>query len=156
MQLTRTDEKFYPRLFHYLKNEVPKLIQNIKIAKALLKYGQIKKSTLSQVLGYGSGPFVKVAPIMGACGEFSPGVNSNELRVNASLVARFEQNPNDRVLLQTLGATILHELVHWGDDQDGQDYPGEEGELFEKHVYQLAQHHCSHFYPSLIKKGIVF
>lgn len=156
MQLTKADEQFYPRLYHYLKSDMPKLRHHTKIAKALLKYGQIKKSSLARVLSYGSGPFVKISPIVGACGEFSPGINSNELRVNASLVRRFEINPSDRVLVQTLGATLLHELVHWGDDQNGLDYPGEEGELFEKHVYQLAQHHCSHFYPSLIKKGIVF
>ena len=40
---------------------------------------------------------------------------------------------NDRVYL--VGVTILHELTHWGDDQDGVDRPGEEGEEFEIKVY---------------------
>jgi len=78
------------------------------------------------------------------------------MRLHKSLVEKFEKSSGDRVLLKTVGATILHELVHWGDDQDGVDYPGEEGELFEKHVYKLSQHHCSYYYPSLIKKGVVF
>ena len=73
-----------------------------------------------------------------------------------SLVDQFERSSGGNVLLQTIGATILHELVHWGDDQDGVDYPGEEGELFEKHVYNLTQHHCSQFYPHLIRKGVIF
>ena len=34
-----------------------------------------------------------------------------------------------------LGATILHELAHWGDDQDGKDIPGEEGNMFETAAY---------------------
>jgi len=33
------------------------------------------------------------------------------------------------------GVTILHEFTHYGDDQDGEDIPGEEGEHFEKAVY---------------------
>jgi hypothetical protein len=34
-----------------------------------------------------------------------------------------------------LGVTILHELVHWGDDRDGVDREDEEGEEFERLVY---------------------
>jgi hypothetical protein len=34
-----------------------------------------------------------------------------------------------------LGTTILHEYVHYGDFQDGVQYPGEEGDLFELYVY---------------------
>ena len=32
-------------------------------------------------------------------------------------------------------ATLLHELVHWGDWQDGKDQDGEEGNLFEIAAY---------------------
>ncbi|MCH7559811.1 MAG: hypothetical protein IIC67_00320 [Thaumarchaeota archaeon] len=34
-----------------------------------------------------------------------------------------------------VGVTILHEYVHYGDNIDGVDYPGEEGQLFEIDVY---------------------
>ena len=33
---------------------------------------------------------------------------------------------------------------------------GEEGELFEKHVYKMGQHHCAHYAHDLQKKGVVF
>jgi hypothetical protein len=33
---------------------------------------------------------------------------------------------------------LLHELVHWGDDQDGVDRPGEEGKEFERRAYGTA------------------
>jgi hypothetical protein len=156
MKLLIADEKKYPKLYYYLKNDIPKLSSHVKISKALMKYGQIKKSNISTVLNYGSDPIVKVTSLVGACGEFTPNTKSNELRLHKSLVERFEKSSGDMVLLRTVGATILHELVHWGDDQDGIDYPGEEGSLFEKHVYKMSQHHCAHFYPSLVKKGVVF
>ena len=156
MKLTKTDEKLYPNLYSYLKKDVPKLIGHAKVSRALRKYGQIKKFGLLIVLNYGTGPLVRVTSLAGACGEFTPNAKSNELRLHKSLVERFEKSSKDRVLLQTVGATVLHELVHWGDDQDGVDYPGEEGELFEKHVYNLSQHHCAHFYHALLKKGVVF
>lgn len=156
MKLSATDEKLYPKLYYYLKNDIPKLRSHMKISKALMKYGQIKKAGIPTVLNYGTGPIVKVTSLVRACGEFTPNTNSNELRLHKSLADRFEKSSGDMVLLRTVGATILHELVHWGDDQDGLDYPGEEGELFEKHVYKMSQHHCAHFYPSLIKKGVVF
>lgn len=34
-----------------------------------------------------------------------------------------------------IGVTLLHELIHWCDDQDRIDRPGEEGEEFENLVY---------------------
>jgi len=37
--------------------------------------------------------------------------------------------------LKLLKVTAQHELVHYFDDQGGVDYPGEEGELFEKAVW---------------------
>lgn len=156
MRLSKADERKYPKLHYYLKNDIPKLSRHPKITNALMKYGQIKNQSLYIVLKYGSGPIVRVTTLVRACGEFTPNIKSNELRIHKSLVEKFEKSSGDRILLRTLGATILHELVHWGDDQDGIDYPGEEGELFEKHIYNLSQHHCSFYYPSLVRKGVVF
>jgi hypothetical protein len=34
-----------------------------------------------------------------------------------------------------VGVILLHELVHWADDQDGVDTVGEEGFSFEDAVY---------------------
>lgn len=65
------------------------------------------------------------------CGEFTPNSKSNELRISKSLVDEFEKSAGAAKITRLVGATILHELVHWGDDQDGKDIPGEEGNLFE-------------------------
>ncbi len=37
--------------------------------------------------------------------------------------------------IYVVGATILHELIHWADYRNGIAYPGEEGLRFEKTVY---------------------
>ena len=42
---------------------------------------------------------------------------------------------NTGKLVYLVGVTLLHELAHWADDQDGVDTSGEEGELYEKDVY---------------------
>ncbi len=83
---------------------------------------------------------MKVADIPGVCGEFTPDVGSQELRVNRKMVEEFEAGRGKRPTpdgreVYVLGVTILHELIHWGDDQDGVDRPAEEGEEFEKTVY---------------------
>lgn len=156
MKLTKADEKAYPKLLHYVKNDLPKVMKIPKIVRALGKYGQIRKRTLSGVLKYGTEPTIKVTPLVSACGEFTPNIKSNELRLHKSLVEKFEASRGDKMLLMTVGATILHELAHWADDQDSKDYPGEEGELFEKKVYKLGRHHCAYYATDLMKKGVVF
>ena len=39
-----------------------------------------------------------------------------------------------------VGVTLLHEMTHWADDQDGVDRPGEEGEEFERAMYGSVIH----------------
>lgn len=78
------------------------------------------------------------------CGEFTPSSKSNELRISKSLVDEFEKSGGAAKTTLLVGATILHELAHWGDDQDGIDIPGEEGSLFEKAAY-------GHVIPCLTK-----
>ncbi len=156
MKLNKTDEKKYPKLYYYVKNDLPGIVKVPKIVKALEKNGEIKKKKLKAVVTYGTQPTIKVSTLSNACGEFTPGKGSNELRLHKSLVDKFEASTGDKILLMTVGATILHELAHWGDDRDGIDLPGEEGELFEKQTYGLGSHHCAHYATKLKKKGVVF
>ena len=156
MKMSATDEKAYPKLHAYVKYSLPTVIAVPRIVKSLEKNGEIKKKQLKQVLKYGGEPTIKVTALSNACGEFTPNVSSNELRLHKSLVEKFEATPNDKILLMTVGATILHELAHWGDDQDKKDLPGEEGELFEKEAYKLAKHHCAYYVTQLKAKGVAF
>lgn len=44
------------------------------------------------------------------------------------------ENDNDAAIF-FIGSTILHEYVHYGDYNNGFEYPGEEGWKFEIRVY---------------------
>lgn len=137
MQLAAADQVLYPKLTYYVKNDLPKVVNIPKIVNAIAKWGEIAKKDLAKVLTFGQGPMIKVTVLNGAVGEFSPGIKSNEVRIDKGMVTKFEASkwPGNEDLILLVGATILHELCHWGDDQDGVDIPGEEGEAFEMQTY---------------------
>lgn len=139
MQMTASDQTGHPKLKQYIRDNLPKVADVPVIRDAMFSIGEINHAKLRQVLKWGQGPVVKVANLIGALGEFTPDVGSNEIRVDAKLVAEFERNGAFRNAkagrVSLMGVTILHELIHWGDDQDGIDRPGEEGEEFERKIY---------------------
>ncbi|EAY28050.1 eCIS core domain-containing protein [Microscilla marina] len=129
--------KLYPRLTHYLKHGIKDVLNVPAIVKAMKKYGQLTKANLEEGLTWGKGPSLVIKPLAGAIGSFSPGIGSQVLNIDEDTVKELENaKGNDRdIYLFLVGETILHEYIHYGDDQDGVDYPGEEGDLFEKEVY---------------------
>lgn len=48
---------------------------------------------------------------------------------------RFKKDHAKPAAKQLMEATILHEMVHWGDHMDGKDQKPEEGNEFEKKAY---------------------
>ena len=95
-------------------------------------YGQASRATFfSSLLSY-KNPSLKEASLFGAFGEFTPNSGSTEIRIDKGLLERFERGTASNILLD---ATVLHELIHYLDDQNGKDYLGEEGELWEKASY---------------------
>jgi hypothetical protein len=67
---------------------------------------------------------------------------SNILRINEYYVSKFEvgdglRKTPKRPMVALVGVILLHELVHWADEQDGlEDFPNlEVGEEFEKKIY---------------------
>jgi hypothetical protein len=138
MNLSLADQKKYPLLTSYVKNQLPKVRFIPKIVSALEKNGEISKKHLSFVLAWGVHPTIKIVPMpRNQCGEFTPNSQSNEIRISRSLVEQFEKSGGNSKQTKLLGATILHELAHWGDDQDGKDIPGEEGNMFETAAYGM-------------------
>lgn len=139
MKMTAADITSYPKFYYYVKNDIPKLINVPSIVVAMNSIGQLNKMKLRLALSWNHGPQIKVTNLVGAFGEFSPGIRSNEIRIDTSLVIDFEAGKGKRVVragnAYLLGITLLHELVHWGDDQDGIDRPGEEGSEFERLLY---------------------
>jgi hypothetical protein len=141
MLMSAADQRSYPRLAYYVRVNLPDVINVPIIVNALNNIGQINMARLRLALRWGNIPSVRVADLdPGIYGEFSPGANSTELRISRQVVRDFEAGRGIRTTARggrvyIVGVTILHELVHWGDDQDGVDRPGEEGEEFETAVY---------------------
>jgi len=139
MRMHATDIKSYPKFAYYVKNDIPKVIHVPSIVYAMNKVGQLNKTKLQSALRWGVGPQIRVTILAGAVGEFTPNIKSNEIRININAVKEFEAGKGKRVAkagnVYLVGVTLLHELVHWGDDQDGIDRPGEEGNEFERLVY---------------------
>lgn len=139
MNISIADQKKYPKFTQYVKTQLPNVIGIPKIASALRKNGEIKKKTLGVVLMWGTQPTIKVVAMpKKQCGEFTPNSKSNEIRISKSLVEEFEKSGGSKKTTLLVGASILHELAHWGDDQDGKDVPGEEGNLFETAAYGMV------------------
>lgn len=149
MIISHADQTRYPKFSRYVRKSLPTIANVASMRRAFLKYAQMNRTTLQRALAWGNQPTLKITALTSSPGsflngEFTPGISSNEIRLNEILVAAYENGTPAHLAFTTnaagtkmprVGVTILHELVHWGDDQDGIDYPGEEGELFEQAVY---------------------
>lgn len=140
MKMTNSDIVVYPKFAYYVKVNIPEIIHVKSIARAMQEIGQIDGATLKRAVKWGEGPDIKITPLDDAYGEFTPDIGSNEIRIDESIVDDFEAGRGVRRTssgkpVYLVGVTLLHELVHWGDDKDGVDRPGEEGEEFERKVY---------------------
>ncbi len=141
MQMTKEDIKAYPKFAKYVSVNIPDVANVVKIITNIQKYaGTISLAKIKEALVWGKGPMINVTVLVGAYGEFTPDSNSNEIRISDKVVKEFEEGKGLRktpkgVFVYLAGVTLLHELTHWADDQDGVDTPGEEGEAFEQAIY---------------------
>ncbi len=140
MKMQNVDIVRYPKFAHYVRTELSLVHGNKAIMAAMLNIGQLDRATLKRALVWNQGPEIKITALAGAVGEFTPGIGSNEIRINKTAVENFEagrgiSKTKSGKNVYLVGVTLLHELVHWGDDRDGIDRPGEEGAEFETTVY---------------------
>ncbi len=144
MRMLPVDIKSYPRLAYYVRNDLPQIMRVPSIVAAMSRIGQLNRAKLSMAVRWNYGPQIRVTPLVGAYGEFTPNISSNEIRIDTNVVRNFEAGRGRRVAragnVYLVGVTLLHELVHWGDDQDGVDRPGEEGAEFERLIYGSVIH----------------
>jgi hypothetical protein len=140
MKMIHEDIVLYRKFALYVKRDIPKVLDNKAIVRAMQEIGQLDRATLQRALKWDEGPDIKITPLVGAFGEFTPDEKSNEIRIDTKVVTDFEAGRGVRQTksgknVYLAGVTLLHELVHWGDDKDGIDRVGEEGEEFEIRVY---------------------
>jgi hypothetical protein len=151
MIIPAADQVLYPRFARYVRNSLPSIANIPSMQRAFRRFAQMDRATLQRALAWGNQPTLSIQALVSPPGsflngEFTPDSGSNEIRLNVLLVQAFETgSPHQLAVthnsrgqpMPRVGVTILHELVHWGDDQDGVDFPGEEGELFEAAVYGI-------------------
>src|SRR5262245_30383619 len=139
MKMLAADTTAFPKLAYYVRNDLPRVIEVPAIVATMRKVGQINKGRLRSALTWGAGARIRITTLVGAFGEFSPGIGSEEIRINMTMVTDFESGKGKRIAragdVFLVGVTLLHELIHWGDDKDGIDRSGEEGEEFEQLIY---------------------
>lgn len=141
MTLSGTDQARFPKSTRYLKHELPKVIDIPVIVSAMRTTGQLNKTQFRNALKWGTNPVIRVVPGLDACGSFTPTPGNNTIEIRESIFTDFEAG---RGYLRAragnvpaLGVNVLHEMVHWGDNLDGVDRPGEEGDEFEMLVYHV-------------------
>lgn len=137
MRMSLADQKAYPKLTAYVKHELPTVVHVPSIVRVMKRVGQLNSTMLRKALSWGTNPDLSVQPLVDAFGKFTPG--THELRIDKPMVEEFEAGRGRRVAraggVYLVGVTILHELVHWGDDQDRTHNPSEAGETFETLIY---------------------
>jgi len=136
----------YPYLTEYLENQLPTVADIPLIVSTISTITGLSETQIKQDLQWGYGPELHITQLDNFGVNTSPTTiglfrvtEPNKIYLDIDYVNRLEngtltQYEKDAFLF-FLGTTILHEYVHYGDNIDGVDYPGEEGVLFEVLVY---------------------
>lgn len=122
----------YPKTASYLGSEKFQTYvkSNEKIMGALSKYtdGHLNNSRVSNQIKSGKGPEISISPDLMANGAYLGSGQDGPYQffsIKTSVVENFEfadNSENAEAALLVLVSTILHEYVHYGDEQDGVPY----------------------------------
>lgn len=150
MRIDPDTAKKFPAFRYYLSVDMPR-VANVKAIVSQIKKlaGKTPRATITDALKYGRGPLIVVVPNLICAGTKAFGCykwGGDEIQVDEDLVKDFEagrgvvkNTSGQRVFL--LGVTLLHELTHWADAQDGVDDliagdpSNEEGNAYETAIY---------------------
>ncbi|MFY0575172.1 hypothetical protein ACN28S_13060 [Cystobacter fuscus] len=143
MRLSKADQKKYPRFAYYVRFELPEVTLPPTLVNAMKKMGASRKNQLKTALQWDFGPEIRIVPLVGgAPGVLAPDSESDEIRINESVVKDFEAGYGSRVAKEgnayLVGVMLLHELTRRGDDSGGVERPGAEGEGFQAGLYESA------------------
>lgn len=147
----------YPKLTEYLRNKLPNVKDMPVITNAIQEITTLSLSQIQQDLEWGNGPTIVIQQLdnhtedtnvdtVGLFDERYPEIlfldidwvdNLEDDNFDENLVQYFGLQANRDAFLFFLGATVLHEYVHYGDFINGNNYvyPQEEGDMFEMRVY---------------------
>lgn len=149
MRLSAANRRTYPKLYRYIRTQIPRLRNVRAIIRGLKTYGNLTEVEVRAALAWNSGPVVVVTSLSaGQCGVpvangcFSS-ARPNELQIarfrvlqlENSNASRYDRTSSGRQIL-IIGTTLLHELCHFGNRKHGKVYTGgEAGVDFETALY---------------------
>ena len=126
----------FPKLAKFIETDLPGIAGNARIWDAFLTFSELKEEDARETLAWKSGPRLQILNLHGANGSFDPD-KPTQIVLAREIAKRFDERDSDlieaRLLVQ---ATVLHELVHWGDARDGRVRTDHEiGNAFEIEAY---------------------
>ncbi len=140
----------YPRFALYVEEELPAFAEMDDIIDTIHGLaGSTTRAEIIDALQWRQGPQISIIKRLVCAGGPAYGCytwGSNQIMINETTVSEYEAG---RGLVKVskgrqvdmIGVTLLHELTHWADAQDGVDDPvpgdpsNEEGEAFERAIY---------------------
>lgn len=153
MRLTAGDAAAYPKFAQYVKQSIPTVYKVPKIRTALQTHGSLSPAAAKTALTWGHDPLIVVKDLnIHTCGTagsaygcFRPG-SPRQIEIRTDLVTDFEagkfstgKNKNSAgKIVYVVGATLLHELCHWGNQKAGVNEATEQGLAFETTVYGIT------------------
>ena len=150
MKISLSDQTKYPKFTQYIKHQFAKLIKNAVIVKNTAKYGNLNLAEFRHAVTWGNSPEIVITDLhSGQCGvpkaygcfrHAAPW----KIEIHIDVIKDFEKNSSNTIdknkagnAVYVAGATILHELCHWGNHNNIPPIPEviEMGAEFEKNTY---------------------
>ena len=157
MKMTPADIRAHPAMAEYVKNQFHKLVHNPTIVRCLNQCGHLTLVQIRDALVWGALPQIRIVDMVRiSCrpGDAGPGLygctrNTSDIEVARRVVDAFEAHAAQTLSgdktqnnlnhagrpVYVLGATLLHEMCHWGNNVNGQSEAEEMGLKFEVMAY---------------------
>ncbi len=138
-RLSAGSRKDYPKMTAYLRDEMPKVVNDARLLKALTDGARTTEAKASAGLAWDAGPLVIPKTLRGTrAGVFHTHRGSQELEIHKGELDKWEAE-TDPGLIDAyefwLETVVLHEYVHYlGDDRE-KDKDEEWGKDFEEKAY---------------------
>lgn len=130
-----SDQRDFPELAKFVRLDLPEVRNKEPVWRAFLKFSHLNNFTAAQAIAWrDDSPLLRLADLGISNGEFDPKY-PDWIFLHRDIATRFRSDCEDERARRCVEATLLHELVHWGDHRDGIDEAGEEGKAFEVEAY---------------------
>ena len=141
-RLAAGSQKDYPKMTAYLRDEMPKVVNDARLLKSLTEGARTAEAKARAGLAWDVGPLVTPKTLRGTrAGVFHPHQGSQELEIHKGELDKWQAETDPGLIAAYefwLETVVLHEYVHYlGDDRE-KDKVDEWGKDFEDKAYGNA------------------